>query len=260
MRYVLDQNFAQKKELDFILDAGNEIVIGDDFLLEPFRATSPAPILIHNLQTLRKYPNQVHIAFGIKELIKIEAAQGKPLNKDQLIAADRTSFVRNLLSMSDSSFQKKVESMETEGKRRIQVAADFTEKFIREIAGITQAKMKEVEPLSQYKANQSKFIEDLAVASYKMMYNTLKDVDPSAGISLDFMPNISVSFAFCFAFIWRVVDWSIRDGFQNANIAMRGDIFDIHYLTISAMCDGILTHDKWINDCRSDLVSIFQAP
>ncbi len=165
--------------------------------------------------------------------------------------------MRTFISQSDSQLQKKANDIKSDATRRLQLASDFTEKFIREMANLTQKKMQDIEPLSSYSENHEKLMKDLTIAAHQMTFNTIRQKENIQEYPAIFFIKISISFAFSFTYIWRVVNWSTSSGFINANKKIRGDFFDISYLAISSLTDGILTKDKWLQPCRNDLISIF---
>lgn len=258
MHFVLDLNYARSEELELFLQNGNNVILTDDFLLEPFRSSEVSRILLNNIQILRKYSEQYHISYSIRELIDKETNLKHPLTQIQLINPDSTSEIRSLLAQPDHMIQKRINDIQPKATRKINLATEFTENYIRDMASYTQKKMKKEQPLFSYSNNYVTLLADISYAAHQMTFNNMKTRGGLNNYPSIFHTQLSISFAFSFSYIWRIIDWAIKDGFQNANNSIKGDVFDIGYLAISSLSDGILTKDKWINKCRDELISVFE--
>ncbi|PJZ87452.1 hypothetical protein [Leptospira levettii] len=258
MQFVLDLNYSRSEELEQFLKDGNSIILTDDFLLEPFRSSEVSRILISNIQILRKYSEQYNISYSIRELIDKETNSKHPLIQNQLINSDATVKIRKILAQPNHIIQERVTKLQSRATKRLKLAAEFTETFIRDMANYTQKKMKKEQPLFRYSNNYDKLLADISYAAHQMTSNNMQKRGGINNYPSIFHSQISISFAFSFSYIWRIINWAIKDGYQNATDSIKGDVFDIGYLAISSLSDGILTKDKWMNKCRDELISIFK--
>lgn len=253
---ILDQNRARSPKLDCFLNQGNKIVLTDDFLLEPMKSSNVGYTVDLNLEILRKYPDQILVTFDRGELIRKEFSQGSPLISAQLISAERTEIIKDLLKLDKSSFGVKIENLEYEAADRLAYQDNFLDQYIKNIAIETSTLMQNNNETKEYRENKSKKLEDIKKVSFEILELTLKEKSKKYHID-SFINNNSIIFSQIFIHLWRIVDWAIKGGAKNARKGIKGDAFDIKYVLISCFFDGILTKETWLDDCRSDTLSQF---
>jgi hypothetical protein len=249
LRFVLDQNIAQKQELEDFLAGQNSVIVTDDFIVEPFKSPNPNQILDFNTRILKRHTDQFEVALDIGELMNLELSQGYPVEVPQIISAERTETVRN--SFSNPNL---FDTLKDDAKRRIEEADNLRELHIRPIASNVRELMIQQNTLKLYQHDSLKRISDIAEAArgvMAMIFEKNQTLNRRA-----FESQLSVNLVYVFCLLWRTVDWGLKAGFDSAKSKIKGDPFDLKYVTISAFFDGILTEDQWLHQCRKEMLTI----
>jgi len=94
----VDQNALRSEKLaQFVAETEIEFVLPDAALMEMCKSEHWERTLRHSLQSLAKAPERVHYTMGNGELLSLERALQRPLSRKELIGADSTTFLRELL-------------------------------------------------------------------------------------------------------------------------------------------------------------------
>lgn len=257
MRYVLDQNMSQDPRLDKLLKVGNEIILTDDYFVEPFKHHSPKTMFSYNLKILREYSNQILVTYDRGDLIRKELSNFIPIKTNDLIDERSTIFIRNLLKCKEKQFINDLNLWKKEANDRIKYHTNFLEKHIRKLAQTTSDLLKSKNEIMVYKTDKDKRLNDIKETSFEVLKQMLNDHCSDRNILNIFKKDLSINYSHIFIHLWRVVDWAIKDGFQNATKSIKGDSFDMKYILISSFFDDILTQEIWMKTCREDLLKIF---
>lgn len=243
--------------LSNFLNSGNEIIITDDFIIEPFKSSDVIYTFNNNIEILRKYPNQILVTFDRGELIRKELSLGLPLCSKQLISKNRTEIIRDLLNLDKPLLSNKLNRLKNEAKNRIAYQDDFLEKYIRNIIKQAYTLLKKKGQTKEYRNNKVKRLNDIKEVSFSVLELLLKNKCSKSYDINNFIDNNSIIFSQTFIHLWRIVDWVIKGGAENAKKGIKGDSFDIKYVLISCFFDGILTKERWLDECRFDTLSMY---
>jgi hypothetical protein len=253
MRYILDQNMARDKELDEFLGNGNEIVLLNDFIVEPFKSLNYEIVLNKNLEILRNYPQKIFVAYERGVLLQKEWTTGHPIKKDDIIDFEESEIFRDYLKNNTSNNHlKKI------AEKRINEQENFTDDFIRNPSVQLAKELRQKDAMKIYKNDKNKKINDIKEIVFKLLEFIFKEKTIMNYNHEYFEKNISMNFCQPFVHAWRITDWSLKNGAENAREAIRGDGFDIEYVVYSCFCDGIFTYEKWMKESREDLMNIFK--
>jgi hypothetical protein len=254
MRYILDQNMARDKELDEFLGNGNEIVLLNDFIVEPFKSLNYEIVLKKNFEILKNYPTKIFVAYERGVLLQKELATGHPIKKDDIIDLETSKIFRDhfLNNVSYNDFSKSI------AKKRINEQENFVEIYIRDLSVQLAKELRQEDAIKIYKNDKNKRMNDIKETVFKLL-RLVFNVKTTMNYNHEyFEKNISMTFCQPFVHVWRVIDWSLKNGAENAREAIRGDGFDIEYVVYSCFCDGIFTYEKWMKESREDLMNIFK--
>jgi hypothetical protein len=252
MRYILDQNMARDNEIDEYLRNKNEIILINDFIIEPFKSLNYETILTNNLAIIKKYPQQIFVTFERGVLLRREWNTKYPIKINNIIDFEASELFRNILK-NNISYNNIIKQM---AWKRIDEQEDFVEAFIRSTVIKFSKKLEKMVHI--YKNDKGKMINDIKETVFELLDFTFKEkgiMNYNVGI---FRENISINFCQSFILVWRIIDWIIKRGAQDAKKAIRGDGFDIKYVVYACFFDGIFTREKWMKESREDLLNVFE--
>lgn len=247
-QYVVDQNMLRSDDLEKYLSEGNQIIITDHLMLEPFKAEPKNHSLMinRNLQILTAYPNQtIVISGGLGDLMRIEKSQGFPISIDQLVSEENTLIFNNWLENHNKLIYRGLNiAMERINEDQNYIKDTYKPLIQKLSSGIKGEERR------RYKGDKSSRVADIkdtALELLKIEFN--HDVN-------SFIEKKSIWLTFCIVHIWRILDWAIKNGADSSK-SINGDQFDIKYVVLSCFFDGLLTKEKWMMECRKDTLTIF---
>lgn len=257
MKLVVDQNYLVNPKLSELLKGGHEIILTDDFFIEQFKSSNAEKYFKRNLKKLLDFPEQISVSVDRTSLLGKELSERRPLRRDDIIDEEGTMFVRQLLSDKKRLSSIDYEEWEHQAKKRLRQFSHRPE-FFSDLAGKLTQLMKKENTKAVYKIDSQKRKNDIKETVFLILEQYLRNKGIEEADRKLFRQRISINFAQTYSHLWRVVDWSIRGGFQNAKKAIKGDGFDIKYIQISSFFDCLLTNEKWMKKCRKELLGAFK--
>ncbi len=249
---------VQSEEVKFFFQGGNEIIIIEDFFVELFKTHDPVKYLKYNLAILREYPEQIYVTYGLGELLRKEYSTLSPIKSDSMIDFGNTQIIRSLLRNEMLLFEY-IDILKKKSNDLVIYQNNFLEKYIRSGAFQASVLLKKNNLIQTYKSDKLRKLRDISEVTFPVLKNLLNDKCIDEYNFERFEQFNSVNFSQIFILLWRIVDWAIKDGFQNAKQSIGGDSIDMRYILISCFFDGIFTNEKWMKTCRSDLLTIFSV-
>ncbi len=252
MKYVLDVNMSRSDELLQLLIQGNEIILNDDFFVEMFKARDAVAMLQKNSIHLREFPLSIFYAKTRGELTREEIARGKPVNEQDVISDEDTQKTRWFIGLDETEIEKYLPLFKREAEKRISESNLFSEQFIRNLS----IKANELD-VKKYKNNPEELEKDMFDSAMTVLEMTLMDKCETAFYIDDFKKQKSVLFLDSYILFWRIMDWVHKKGYSNAKNIVN-DNFDLKYVLASCFFDGLLTKEKWMQDCRTSALSFYE--
>ena len=249
MQYVLDVNMSRDPELLQYLRDGNQIILIDDFFVETFKGESPIPIFIKNVEFLKEYPLSVFYGKSRGELVRQEILKKTPLSAADLLCEENTEKIRALISLDKQQLELNLQSLKAESNKRVSESDEFSEEFIRELS-----KKADVPDIINYKDNDELMELRICEVAISVLAKTLK-AKYRESLSIEkFISKKSVIYFQNYILLWRVINWAMKKGYENAK-NLPNDNFDLKYVLSSCFFDGLLTKEKWMIDCRNSALS-----
>lgn len=249
MRYIIDMNYNRTPALEQLLQDGHDAILPDDWLIEICKANTPVHMLTKNTSSLRQYPDQIFILKSRGDLFREDQTRSGQLSADDLIDFESTQTFRRWLSTLDE-LDELNNLLTKHSQPRIDSQKDFVDAFL----------INSVEKLKrsfQNKPNEKKQYSDCAT---KIQH--LKDISLEIHINTkgDIPAKNSLTYALIFILSWRALKWALDGGIEGkvkkGNITNDG--YDINYTLFSIFFDGLKTKEKWLIECREDLIASWQ--
>jgi hypothetical protein len=255
MKKILDQNMAGRKrsELNEYLSDGNEIIIIDEFMLELCKCSRLEINLKRQLEILKKFPEQVLVTHARGIIINKEIVKARPLEQNDLISSDSTKIFRQILALNDYQIPDFTNDLLVVAEPLLKDKVDFLEEHLRPVI-IKAEKLisKKSGQKKEYETYTDKKLRDIHEVSAEVLTMFLSQRGLSNEQLNHFKNCKSFILSFIFTHLWRVVDWAVKGGARNSRKKINGDSFDLTYVLISCFFDGILTGEKWLEQCRKE--------
>lgn len=182
---------------------------------------------------------------------------GDHFNEMISLMREGTMFIRQLFSDAKSLSSLDYEKWKNQANKRVRQLSHRAEFFSIPAGKLTQL-MRKDNTKAVYQKNNKKRKNDIKETVFLFLEQYLSDKGIEEADRNSFQQRISIYFAQTYSHLWRIVAWSLKGGFQNAEKAIKGDGFDIKYIQISSFYDCLLTNEKWMNECRKDLLGVFK--
>lgn len=253
MRYTLDMNMCRDNQLKILLEKKNGIIIIDDFIVEIFKANNPITMFLKNTKIIKNFPDQIFITHDRGPLVKMEIEKGLPLDADDIIDLDSTTAFRKWLIV-ENEFNKIVPQAQIEAKNRIDHQKKFVDEYLYNSVRNLIDLFKTENTRKQYLLDKTKLLHHIKEVSTFVMGEFLKDNNI---INIDsFKITNSIIYSQNYALLWRIANWSLKNGINSISLdKLSNDGFDIKYVLISSFFDDLLTKEKWLKECRMDIIN-----
>jgi hypothetical protein len=169
MSYILDQNMTRDNAINDFLKDGNEIILINDFIVEPFKSPNYQIILEKNLEILRRYPEKIFITFERGILVQKEWNKGYPIENDDIIDFESSKIFMNYL-------KNKIQYgsiLKQNAEKRIKEHEDFVEIFIKKALEQYSKELKNLRYV--YKSDKEKKINDIKELVLKLLGDILNE-------------------------------------------------------------------------------------
>lgn len=252
MKYVLDVNMCREPELKALLDSNNEIIVVNDFIVEVFKSKDPMDIFIRNTKIIKDYPDQIHISHDRGPLVRKEIKKCSPLSPEEIIDSESTTIFRRWLTESNE-FKKVLPQAKIEAETRLKHQEIFVEEYLRTPSMELSKKLKIEKTRREYFTNNAKLLDDIKEVTVNVVsqFLTKHNVNNQGCFS----SSMSIIYAQMYTLLWRISDWSIKNGINTVPIdKLAHEGFDLKYVLVSTFLDGIVTEEEWLKKCREDCV------
>lgn len=249
MQYVLDQNMSRDPKLSQYLRDGHQIILIDDFFVEIFKADFPIPIFQRNVEILKEHPSSIFYGKSRGDLVRQEILKKAPLSATDLLCEENTQKIRTLISLDSQQLELNLQSFKSESNKRVSESDVFSEEFIRGLSG-----RADLLDIKKYKHDDELLEFHIFEVAISALGLSLKDKYGESFSIKNFKSKKSVSYFQNYILLWRVLNWALNKGYENAK-KLPHDNFDLKYVLSSCFFDGLLTKEKWMNNCRDSALS-----
>ena len=249
MRYIVDVNYSRHPELEQLLQDGHDAILPDDWLIEICKANTPIYMLSQNTSILRQHPDQIFILKSRGDLFREDQAKSAHLSSDDLIDFESTQMFRRWLS-NFNELDKLNHLFKKHLEQRVDNQKFFVDSFlVNSVEKLKKCFLETPEDKKQYNDKSTK-IQHLKEISLEVHINT-KGNTPAKN---------SLTYALVFILLWRTMKWALDGGIEGKikKGNLTNDGFDINYILFSVFFDGLKTKEKWLLECREDLIASWE--
>jgi len=248
MQCVIDKNVLRNRgnRLKQFLDEGHQAIIIDEILVESFKSNDPYGTIAEDFKILKHYPQSVFTTYSRSELFRKELETGRPSLPHEIICTEYTDTLRSLLTLDDTQLREKIYEDAKHATTLIDDNSYFSEEFIRGLL------IKNIDlDWKSLKTDKHLIHETIKKASLSTTKQLLLKQGKAPFVFDDFIYTKSMIYIVIYALIWDLVRWGIKRGFESAkHKVISADGFDLRYIALSCYFDGLLTNERWLEECR----------